>query len=43
MSAVPKSLRFFEIVASAFNEAADIWIKLSFENSNLLYIIALGT
>lgn len=43
MSAVPKLLRFFKIVAFAFNETTDIWIELAFENSNLLYIIALGT
>lgn len=43
MSAVPKPLKYFEIAAFAFNEAADIQIKLSFENSNWLYIIALGT
>lgn len=43
MSAVLKPLRFFEIAAFAFNETADIWVELVFENSNLLYIIALGT
>lgn len=43
MSSVPKPLRFFETVAFAFNETADIWVELAFENSNLLYIIALGT
>lgn len=43
MSAVPKPLRFFEIVAFAFNEIVDIGVELAFENSNFLYITALGT
>lgn len=43
ISAVPKPLRLFEISAFAFNETADIWVELAFENSNLLYITALGT
>lgn len=42
MSAVPKPLRFFDVVAFACNEAGDMQMKLSFENSNLLYIIAVG-
>lgn len=41
-SAVPKPLRFFDTAASACSEAGDMQMKLSFEKSNLLYIVALG-